>query len=337
MSIDLDEVNLDSLDLDKISRMLELNLMHIEQNTKSSEEERVRKEREIAKRTLFYPTIAQLPNPFAMQANPQVSALGQRISNIPEINGINRITEAAGQALPSSRKIPGSIFDIASLPPAQVPPPNIIENAQSNLRDAQDRGIGNALGAHEPKEILESVEDIAAALDLPNEELIEDALANVSTPFPNLAREIMALGIGMEGFQTKKLMGHKKQGDEHKESINHLLKLSSHLPKLTSDDVSYELKQEAKIAIIEVHEVLKEKGIDIFPGMTIENDLSKEQLSAAHSLINHHIDVNRNSLQELFTTKISVAIQFLSMIGEVMKKVSEKDDQLKRKTSQLPH
>lgn len=322
-SIYLDE-KVDNSNLKEISKMLEANLIQ-KDNTTASERERVARERKIAATSLYYPPASQqLPHPFLLQAgNLQVPSLGQKISNLSGIEGIDRVAQASSQAFPAA-DIAGSIYDIASQP-VEVPIAKFIEETQTSLEAMRARVIENA-------ELTGSSEEMAELADMPVEELVQ-----LATPFPNLAREIMRLGLGMETFQTAKLAAYKKQGDEFKEKINLLLSLSSHLPKLSAEDTPSELKLETKEAIMKIHEELKAKGIDIFPGMTIGDEFSKEQLAAANSLVNHHIDVSRSSLQELFTTKISLAIQFLSMMGEVMKKVSEKDDQLKRKANQLQH
>ncbi|HEX2582750.1 MAG TPA: hypothetical protein VHL30_01390 [Chlamydiales bacterium] len=324
-----------ALDLASLTKIIEATLVQPEKGS-SKELERVGREKRVAANSLCPPpALIQHPNPFMLQAaNPQVSKLGQKISNLSGIEGIDRINQARSAAFPSPN-VAGSIYDIASQP-LPIPLSNAIEEAKGFLEKARDRGLANAVDATVPEEILASAEEMAQVADRSEKELIEEAL-NSNKSFPNLAREIMNLGIGMEKFQTGNLMGYKKQGDAYKTNIDSLIKLSSHLPKLSSEETSYELQQETKEAILKIHEELKGKGIDIFPGMTIENEFSKEQLAAANSLINHHIDASRTSLQELFTTKISTAIQFLSMIGEVMKKVSEKDDQLKRKTTQIPH
>jgi len=201
--------------------------------------------------------------------------------------------------------------------------PEDIQDAQESIANAVEDLENYALSEH-------SVDEMVEAMDLTTEEVIE----NVATrPFPNLAREIMTLGLGLESFQTEnRLKRYKLEADQCKVNIDTLLKLSAQLPKMNSDDLSYELKNEAKEEIHKLVVQLREKGIDIFPGLEIGKDLGKDQLASANSLINHHIDLNKTKLQELFTTKIAVAIQFMTMIGEVMKKVSEKDDQLKRKT-----
>ena len=306
------------LDLDPLARILAAKLSQTE-NTTAAERERVERERKIAANSLHFPaTAAQLPPSFLLPMANVIPSLGQKISSLSGVEGVDRVAAASQSAIPTT-DIAGSIYDIEAAQ-TEVPLSTAIEEAQNPLREYAQRVIETG-----------DIDEMAEVAEMPIVDLVE------KTPFPNLAREIMKLGMGMEGFQTARLAGYKKQGDEYKEKINLLLSLSSHLPKLSAEDTPPEMIQGEKEAILKIHEELKAKGIDIFPGKMVGEEFSKEELAAANSLINHHIDVSRTSLQELFTTKISLAIQFLSMMGEVMKKISEKDDQQKRKANQLPH
>ena len=288
---------------------------HIQPQDATTPEElrRVANEMAIAKRSIYSPKSTQPLPPFLLQAgNVPMPSLAQKISSTPD--NVGRVVEASSNAFPIT-DVAGSIYDIASQP-VQLPIATAIEETIANLKRMN---------------VAESEEEMAEVADMSVEEAAVKA-----TPFPNLAREIMTLGIGMEGFQTGRLAGYKKQGDECKGKIDLLLSLTSHLPKLSAEDTPYELKQETQAKILEIHEQLKEKGIDIFPDMEIGAQLSKEQLAAANSLVNHHIEMQRTALQELFHTKINLAIQFLSMIGDTMKDIAKKDDRAKEKANQLP-
>jgi hypothetical protein len=238
--------------------------------------------------------------------------------------GIAKI--AANNAITSPRINLGSIYDIAGAPSGR---------ALQDI-DKLEKQINAAMAGHSMEEIDESIdffeqtqENLKDQLpnppdvtDLSTKEIVVQA-APISE-FPNLAREIMDLGLKMEAFQTQnKLNKYKKEVDECKQKIDQLLKMSALLPKMNSDDSPYELKQETQTELLRIAEELKALGIDIFPGVTVGGELTKEQLAAANSLINHHIDMNRTTIQEIFTTKISVSLQFLQMMTEVMKKVAD--------------
>jgi hypothetical protein len=287
MTIDLDDLLSEKLDVNRISTMLTT----LSADTTSKEElERVRREQAIAKTSLYRPSVtAQLPSLFTLQNSPQQSRLVDKISRIGSTEDGARITQAASSAFPAATTAT-SIYDIASTEPTDRPKEHFAKSKEIEIEE---------------------------------------------TPFPNLVLEIVTADLKMEGFQTDKLAGHKREGDALKEKMNDLVKLSSHLPKLNSEDTSYELKEETNQEILKIHQKLVSQGIDLFPGMPLtENKLSKEHLAATNSLINHHIEASKTSLQELFTTKLSISTQFLSMINEVTKKIIEKDDHLKRKTMQ---
>lgn len=303
-------------------------------NSSTEELARVQREKEVAARSLFYPSVQPSPNLFSLFTKPSLPVLGEKISDLSGIDTAP-VRLVSKQAFPSLATAE-SIYDIASPQPVHDAKAidEVIDAAKDNLEKIRQQTLDKAKVAKEPEEITASVEEIIDVLNQSQEELVEEALKG--TPFPNLALEILMLGLKMESFQTGKISEYKQEGDGYRKKISQLLDLSSQLPKVTSDNSSYNL-EETKKEILESHEKLKAMGIDIFPGLTIDQELSKEQLAAANSLINHHIDVSRTSLQELFSTKISLAIQFLSMMGEVMKKVCEKDNHLKEKANQLPH
>ncbi len=229
----------------------------------------------------------------------------------------------------------GSVYDLASAPKLRTEE----DEEKEHLIDATAQlEMNKALLEHEMAE-PQTDQSMVDYLDRADDQLNQSYSTAVKTaaPFPNLAREIMNLGLAMEKFHTEQKLGkYKEEGDACKAKIDTLLKLSAELPKMNSDDGSYELKEETKEKIHAIASELKAQGIDIFPGMEVGGEITKEQLASANSLINHHIDVNRTNLQELFTTKISVSIQFLSMMTEVMKKVADYDDRQKRKALELP-
>lgn len=230
-----------------------------------------------------------------------------KLSPVPE--NAQRVSRAASSINSAPINL-SSIFDIAG----------------DEQKEDEFAEVRTALDNMRP--IPHTDDEITNFMNLDTEETITQA-----TPFPYLALEIVRLGLAKENYETNvKLAGYKKQADEHKSKIDTLLKLSAQLPRLTSDDGSYQLQPEVKAEIERLTLELREKGIDIFPGMEFGEELKKEQLAGANSLINHYIDQNRTSLQELFTTKISTVIQFLTMLNEVMKKIVERDDQMKRKT-----
>jgi hypothetical protein len=163
--------------------------------------------------------------------------------------------------------------------------------------------------------------------ETPDVDMIKQALESTGTikgvEFPNLAFEVVKLGMAFEKYQTEnKLNRYQKEGHEHKATIELLLKLSAKVQKLPTDSAPHPVTPEMK----EMIGKLKEKGIDIFPDLG--EKFTKEQLVAAKSLIGSHIDQLRLKLQDLFTTKISTTIQFLNSMADVMKNVIRNHDRL---------
>lgn len=276
-------------------------------------------------------TIAQLPHPhFNDRLNPN------KVTAAPEISSrVSAVVNNVGIA--SSPAHLDSIFDLASTPADHHDEAENLESAiRARLSGETNQSVNEAAQHLEiARGLLE--DQLPAAPDHLNHSLAEVIeQANPKEPFPDLAREIIHLGLDMEAFYTeKKLNRYKKEGDQFKANIDLLLKLNAQLPKMNSDDTPYEIKETTKVEIEKITEQLKAVGIDIFPGMAIGAEFSKEQLASATSQINHHIDVNRTGLQELFTTKISIAVQFLQMMTEVMKKVADLDDRQKRKALEI--
>jgi hypothetical protein len=212
------------------------------------------------------------------------------------------------------------------------------------MRDPFDhsvlRGQQNAkLLAHTYKKASEVVQNLPRpgergleAEDVPDlslEEVVQSACQTTGA-FPNLAYEIIRLGLEMENFQTEnRLNRYQEQGHEYKGTIGTLLDLTAQLQKLPSDADSHELSDKVKQMLSD----LKDKRIDLLPDH--EGQISREQLVSVKSLINSHVDALRSKLTDLFTTKISIVVQFLNTMTETMKNIVRLDDRVKSTAIQL--
>lgn len=248
------------------------------------------------------------------------------------VNRVEAIANSNGFGI--QKIIDKSIFAMGEVPRDHLSDDEAISNLTDSVAQIDSK---KALLEHEMAQPKTEAE-ILNYLDRSDRESTQsyEVGHKAAAPFPNLAREIMQLGVAMEKFHTEEKLGlYKKQGDECKAKIDLLLKLSAQLPKMNPEDGSYEVKEEVNLEISRISEELRAQGIDIFPGMGVNGAITKQQLASASSLINHHIDANRTTLQELFTTKISISIQFLQMMNEVMKRVAELDDRQKRKALEL--
>jgi hypothetical protein len=247
-----------------------------------------------------------------------LNTLEGRVTGAPENNVPQIALDAgiAGNPIRQSIYRPRSLLEAALEARLAAESPEEIQEAQQFLSEVQEQ--------------VQNMPYSDEVLDMDHLEIAQKAKGALD--FPDLAKLIMRTGIEMENRTTReKIMKYKKEADACRAKMDKLLKLSAELPRMNTDDGSYALKEEVKGKILQLAKELKEDGIDIFPGSEIGGEITKEQLAAANSLINHHIDQIKTTLQELFTTKISVSIQFLQMMNEVMKKISELDDRAKKK------
>ena len=195
--------------------------------------------------------------------------------------------------------------------------------------------IGDDEGATVAKEwekvaALQAALDIEATSELSPEEIerrarttavalpaIAEGGAKASNPFPAL--EIMKIGMKAEEFQMNtRFQKAKRLGHEYSGNIDLLLKLSAQINGLSSDAPSHPLTEEMKKHLLS----LREKGIDILPGELNGKELKKEDLLSTKSQIGYHIDVQRTKVQQLFSSDISIAVQFIQTLGEMMKAIA---------------
>jgi hypothetical protein len=146
------------------------------------------------------------------------------------------------------------------------------------------------------------------------------------TPFPNLALEALNLGLKMEQFQSEeKIQKYDAEGRRHKQNIDTLLKLGSHLQKFSSENESHDLTDAMKALL----STLREQKIDLFPDLEIPSVISREELGSLKSLLSSRIDEQKMHVQDLFSTKISIAIQFMNTTQDMMKEIIRKDERQK--------
>src|SRR6185369_16962594 len=82
-------------------------------------------------------------------------------------------------------------------------------------------------------EIADAADEIGEAINTPMKEVIEKTVVDANkrlreknNKFPNVAKEILSLGLKMESLKTEDLERHKKESDDHRAKIQQLLKLS---------------------------------------------------------------------------------------------------------------
>ena len=189
--------------------------------------------------------------------------------------------------------------------------------------DALTRGLDSS------KSRLTASQNALAKLDptqdeiekLPDLDMIGDVVQEVGNAgtgnFPNVALEVVRLALKVENYQTAhKLNALQKEGHELKGKIELLLNLKGELQTISKKEAaSYELSDKAKDLLRQ----LKEKEIDVFPGAG--TTVTKVEMTEAKGRIESQISHHRTELQVLFSTKISVTVQFLNSMIDVVKNI----------------
>ena len=142
--------------------------------------------------------------------------------------------------------------------------------------------------------------------------------AKFSNPFPAL--EIMKIGREFETFQMEtRFQEAKRQGRECTSKIETLLKFSPLVNALSSDADSHPLTDEMKTLIL----ALRDKEIDLLPGELNGRELKKDDLISIKSLVGYHIDMQRSKMTEIFSSDVSLAVEFLRVLADMMKAISK--------------
>lgn len=165
---------------------------------------------------------------------------------------------------------------------------------------------------------LEGARDRVEAMDPESVDGVDMMQEAVKTDnFPNIALEVVRLALRVENYQTThKLNALQKEGHELKGKIELLLNLKGELQAISKKDAaSYELSDKAKDLLRQ----LREKEIDVFPGAG--NSVTKVEMTEAKGRIESQISHHRTELQVLFSTKISVTVQFLNSMIDVVKNI----------------
>lgn len=276
----------------------------------------------------------------ATRPAPNASVVSHQSTLLPELN---KVVSAASNANLLGTQPQRSLFTLSAEHPVQTAPidsqaiDSLTEEAAEVLKKIQDRAQKGELSA----------EQMADALNVSRDEMAEHALDEAAHKlakkeggalhnYPNVAREMLQLGLKMETFKTTELENMKKRGDEYREKIQQLLKFSAMLDKLPSDKDSHNLKEAlldplsnptqppapGSLSKEEVEQCIKE---------TFHSDsytISKEQLSGGKVRTNDIMGEYKTKLTNLLTTEISVVIHNLQLLAQMMQEIGKKQHQL---------
>jgi hypothetical protein len=144
--------------------------------------------------------------------------------------------------------------------------------------------------------------------------------------FPNLAWEVVKVGLVKESQTTHKINGHIDEAKSLQETNDLLIKFRTELAALPENWT--ELPESMKTVLND----LKAKGIDILSGKEFQK--TKEAKEEYKFIATSHLDKKRNDLNLLFTTKINSAIQAIGTILDCLKDIVRNDSRLRNSITQ---
>lgn len=174
---------------------------------------------------------------------------------------------------------------------------------------------------------------VIASTDQPS--LSDRSLTGRATPindpatiiaFPNLAWEVVKVGLIKEGQTTHKINGHIDEATSLQETNDLLIKFRTELAALPENWT--ELPESMKTVLND----LKAKGIDILGGKEFLK--TKEAKEEYKFIATSHLDKKRNDLNLLFTTKINSLIQAIGTILDCLKDIVRNDSRLRNSITQ---
>lgn len=185
----------------------------------------------------------------------------------------------------------------------------------------------------EEKELIERMQTVAkdlascdlgplerklnAALSQPESESEKKTAAAAKTAFPNIAYEMIRIGLRVEARSNKELDRHAKEAGEIQKTIEKLIDLSGHFSEKAKGSSEKELSEK----ITALCSQLKEQGIEIFSGDL--KKLKEEQIVEIKAKIGAHTDRLKTDLQIKFTTEIQVKINELHSILDCLKTIEK--------------
>lgn len=274
---------------------------------------------------------------------PKATLVSQNEHLFPELAKVMNAATSTPILPGASSERTRELHTVFSNRPAPTPPLDpqaanrVMNEAVKYLQRVEDRALRGNL----------SVDQMADAINVPIDEIAEYALSEAADKlskkeggalynYPNVAREMLNLGLKMESFKTEELERHKKRGDEYREKIQSLLKFSALLDKLPSDKDSHDLKELFFNQAPDPEKPLPERSMDneeieqcikeVFPGGSYI--ISKEQLSGGKVRTNDIMGEYKTKMTNLLTTEISIVIHNLQMMTQMMQEIAKKHHQL---------
>lgn len=199
-----------------------------------------------------------------------------------------------------------------------------LPNIETNLESVKSLKGRVSLPEQDLQERIEMLEEAKEKLESSNEILTKEKF---DTTLPNLAFEILKLGVAKEEEIHGKINRHLEEGQKLRSQIHDLLDLSSAITKMPAD--AKQLSEEASSLL----KKLKAEGINLWD--KFEGPISKEKLIELKSEASSQVDRLRSDVNILLSTKVNYLTQvLLPALLEMMKKIAQEDKEAKSRINE---
>ncbi|HEV7738501.1 MAG TPA: hypothetical protein VGO47_14165 [Chlamydiales bacterium] len=176
-------------------------------------------------------------------------------------------------------------------------------------------------------ELEEQAEDALDAASVANI-VLEKAIAK--RKFPNVAKEILMLGLEIEKRKTAELEHYKKESDTHRAQIRKLLDLSELLEALPTDQPTHNLQT----AILDKLASPKKEEMEACIKEVFHHgsfDITKAQLAGGNARINEMMSEHKTAMTNLMTNNISLVVHVLQTLVQILQNTLRLDERLNDK------
>ncbi len=195
---------------------------------------------------------------------------------------------------------------------------SVLQAAIAKMDDAQNQlsDPNNGLTTDELRENIHT--------SLP--EIVDEAyqeLRRKDPKFPNIAKEIVDLGLANEEKGIEQLERYKQQADEHQLAVKKFLQLSTKLDALPHDAAVHNLQETILNKLTGAQRQECEECIEkIFPKDSFDiTKITKEQLAGAKVRISDTMSNHKTEMTNILSTKISLLSHRLQTMVQVMQNI----------------
>jgi len=148
--------------------------------------------------------------------------------------------------------------------------------------------------------------------------------------FPNVAKEILMLGLEIEKRKTVELEQYKKESDTHRAQIRKYLDLSELLEALPTDQPTHNLQTAILDKLASPKKEEMEACIkEVFRHGSL--DITKAQLTGGNARINEMMSEHKTAMTNLMTNNISLVVHVLQTLVQILQNTLRLDERLNEK------